>query len=164
VTLLSPVLLVLQVLLHTRVPLIKAEAKIYVNQTTGQTFAEETEGAECIEISLDISIDGPEHSGTYPFPLTSLSLSVSFSSLGLATTAVTETMLRELPGIGPVATLLKEYLKTKVPPPPLASLTSPHLRDSAMLSLVAFPPMALSFLSSSCSCEGRALTFCCCFH
>ena len=94
--------------------MIKAEAKIYINRETGEASSEENEIAECIHISLDISIDGPEHSGVEisffvsPFVVTPV-------SLGLATTAVTETMLRELPGIGPVATLLKEYLKTKVP-------------------------------------------------
>lgn len=45
--------------------MIKAEAKIYINRETGQASseAEENEIAECIQISLDISIDGPEHSG-----------------------------------------------------------------------------------------------------
>jgi hypothetical protein len=90
--------------------LIKAEGKLFLNKVDGRVSSAADENAECILVSLDISIDGPEHSGTRPY---SFSLTLRLSS-GLATTAVTETMLHHLPGIGPVSTLLKEYLKAKV--------------------------------------------------
>lgn len=77
-----------KVLLHTRVPLIKAFAKVTVpcDSTEG--------GIREVIVELDISIDGPEHSG-------------------LATTSLSQAMLKALPGLGPVTMLLKEYLKEK---------------------------------------------------
>lgn len=50
-------------MLHTRVPLIKAESKIYLKKSNGEITTAEDADSECILVSLDISIDGPEHSG-----------------------------------------------------------------------------------------------------
>lgn len=76
-----------KVLLHTRVPLIKASAELAVLNS-------DTEEMELIRCELDISIDGPEHSG-------------------LATTSLTQAMLKALPGLGPAIMLIKGYLKQK---------------------------------------------------
>lgn len=56
-------LIQMQVLLHTRVPLIKGEARTYIDPVTGDAVSSDTEGAEELKVSVDISIDGPEHSG-----------------------------------------------------------------------------------------------------
>ena len=77
-----------KVLLHTRVPLIKASARISVPCPLAQS------GTRAVMIELDISIDGPEHSG-------------------LATTSLSQAMLKALPGLGPATMLIKEYLKEK---------------------------------------------------
>ena len=76
------IITITNVLIHARVPLIKAESV----------------GAYCDQfgrpIPIDISIDSPLHSG-------------------LATTELVCTMMRALPPLGPVAYVLKEYLKLK---------------------------------------------------
>ena len=66
-----------QVLLFARVPLIKAEAKV-----NGSI------------ISIDISIDGPSHSG-------------------LSTTEFSATLINHIPPLGPIILLLKEYFKKR---------------------------------------------------
>jgi hypothetical protein len=50
-------------LLHTRVPLIKGEATMFLDPATGEPVQPDTPGAEEVTVSVDISIDGPEHSG-----------------------------------------------------------------------------------------------------
>mmetsp|Transcript_17019 Transcript_17019/g.28390 ORF Transcript_17019/g.28390 Transcript_17019/m.28390 type:complete len:1248 (-) Transcript_17019:206-3949(-) len=77
-----------KVLLHTRVPLIKAHAKVSVPCESSPG------GVNEVTVELDISIDGPEHSG-------------------LATTSLSLAMLKALPGLGPATMLIKEYLKEK---------------------------------------------------
>lgn len=52
-------------LLHTRVPLIKGEATVYIDSSTGEPVDADSPGAEELTVSVDISIDGPEHSGIY---------------------------------------------------------------------------------------------------
>ena len=75
-----------KVLLHTRVPLIKAEAHRSLRTAAGGEW-----GA----VAVDISIDSPAHSG-------------------LAASAMISTILTAFPGIGPVASIVKHYLKNKV--------------------------------------------------
>ena len=75
-----------KVLLHTRVPLIKASTRLSL------PLASSVGGIMEVIVELDISIDGPEHSG-------------------LATTSLCQSMLKVLPGLGPATTLIKEYLK-----------------------------------------------------
>ena len=77
------------VFLHARVPVIKAEA--YVAPTGIAVDASEDDLAG-LSICVDISLDGPSHSG-------------------LATTEFTKVALQFLPPLGPVYTILKGYLK-----------------------------------------------------
>lgn len=69
-----------QVLLHANVPLIKAE---YISQDSSVIKT----------ICIDISIDGPSHSG-------------------LATTELVLTLVQALPPLGPVVVLFKEYFNS----------------------------------------------------
>jgi predicted nucleotidyltransferase len=77
------------VLLHARIPIIKAESVLPVDAIS--LFGEPMPP---MKLSIDISIDGPNHSG-------------------LATTQLVLTLMKVLPPLGPVALILKEYLKGK---------------------------------------------------
>jgi predicted nucleotidyltransferase len=79
------------VLLHARIPIIKAESIISVDS---MDFITGEKTSKPVKLSIDISIDGPNHSG-------------------LATTQLVTTLMRVLPPLGPVALVLKEYLKSK---------------------------------------------------
>jgi predicted nucleotidyltransferase len=86
-----------KVLLHTRVPLIKALARMEVpcdSSSSSSSSSSSAGGTRVVIVELDISIDGPEHSG-------------------LATTSLSQAMLKALPGLGPATMLIKEYLKEK---------------------------------------------------
>jgi DNA polymerase sigma len=91
------------VLLHARIPVIKATYRQSHEDIVGGRppiapddvdIAGAPMDLEPLQISIDISIDGPTHSG-------------------LATTEMVRTMLTHLPPLGPVSLLLKEYLKSK---------------------------------------------------
>lgn len=72
--------------MHTRVPLIKAEAHRSLRTAAGGDWG---------VVAVDISIDSPAHSG-------------------LAASAMVSTVLAAFPGIGPVASIVKHYLKKEV--------------------------------------------------
>ena len=68
--------------MHTLVPIIKAEAKIQVSDSS-----------EFITVLLDISIDGPSHNG-------------------IASAELFKTLQVLLPALGPLSIVLKDYLKS----------------------------------------------------
>ena len=80
-----------QVLLHARVPVIKAEAKLLKPHSNSNGAS----ASDWIFISVDISVDSPAHSG-------------------IATTEMVRTMCQAFPALAPTATIIKTFLRSKV--------------------------------------------------
>ena len=104
----SDILVIRKVVYHSTVPLIKADilksgllarGLIFPDMQSVSADSSVNENGsrdnDDIFVSLDISIDGPSHSG-------------------VATTEFVKQMLNEYPALGPAVFLLKTFFKTKV--------------------------------------------------